>query len=332
MGAPYHGLIPAAILLDNPGITREEFIKLLDETHAPVSVKKWYSVGKSEYEEYHGGLHGLGIILHLKKTDKFNEFNKPKYDENKLEIFPPRLNIIRNRKKGTWLPPKFRVGLHIENIVSNEIEEIEAPSFDKLKKGDVWTDPLLEYEQAIVVRILNESNFRDKENDDYFETIPQFKYKMQIRRFERKGIVQKFQSLEKLVQKYPEFHPDFMYDFSQEKGYLWVSPFAELKDFKWIKKDSKYYLDPITFNIIPIGIGCGGIGYTDLILTAEAIRLKAWKLISYCGKRYYLDSFLKKFPDAADRHARAVWDAYTSLAAKQKQMTTSEFLRWRLLK
>ena len=34
MGYPYNELIAPAILLTNPGITREEFIKLLDETHS----------------------------------------------------------------------------------------------------------------------------------------------------------------------------------------------------------------------------------------------------------------------------------------------------------
>jgi hypothetical protein len=73
------------------------------------------------------------------------------------------------------------------------------------------------------------------------------------------------------------------------------------------------------------------LGYTDLILTAEAIRHNAWKLLSYKG-RMYLQDFLQDFPDSRAEYNHAVWDSHTSLSAKLQGMSISDFLRFRMLR
>lgn len=74
-----------------------------------------------------------------------------------------------------------------------------------------------------------------------------------------------------------------------------------------------------------------GLGYTDLILTKEAIKHKAWKLLSYKG-RGHLQDFLRDFPDARVEYERAVFDSHTSLSAKLQGLSVSDFLRFRMLR
>lgn len=71
MGYPYHKLIAPAILFKNPGITREEFVEILDQTHSPLfreyaEEEPWdYYDEKFEDERYHSGLEGLAQFLGL---------------------------------------------------------------------------------------------------------------------------------------------------------------------------------------------------------------------------------------------------------------------------
>jgi len=124
-----------------------------------------------------------------------------------------------------------------------------------------------------------------------------------------------------------------MYDFSQPEGHFSVG--WGWKNFLWRLEDGKYYLDEETFNRIPAGFfqrdrkGELSYGYTDLILTAEAIKHEAWKLLSYRGLDH-LGYFMKDFPDSKQRYEQAVWDSHTSLAAKNRGMTVTELLRLRL--
>lgn len=84
--------------------------------------------------------------------------------------------------------------------------------------------------------------------------------------------------------------------------------------------------------MIPISFrasGWKGFGYTDLILTAEAIRNKAWKLLSRRGLSHKL-AFLEDFPQANERYTKAVIDAEASFNARNRGLTTTDFLRMRL--
>jgi hypothetical protein len=153
---------------------------------------------------------------------------------------------------------------------------------------------------------------------------------MKIRPFYPVYKKQRFSSLDELKSIWSQFDPCFMYDFSQQRGSLYAGIFSK-NEFGWIQKDGKYYLDHDTFNNIPASMSNGGMpGYTDLILTSEAIKRRAWKLLSYKG-RHHLPAFFKKFPEVKVIYEKAVWDSHTSLYAKNEGITTHEFLRTRAL-
>ncbi|MFH1211919.1 MAG: hypothetical protein V1659_03230, partial [Candidatus Woesearchaeota archaeon] len=100
----------------------------------------------------------------------------------------------------------------------------------------------------------------------------------------------------------------------------------------WSMRENRYYFDERTFDLIPASIRSKNrhYGYTDLVLTREALRHRAWKLLSYKGL-CHIDQFLRDFPDARLQYERAVWDSHTSLFAKGAGMTVFELLRMRLL-
>lgn len=84
MGTANNALIPAAILLDNPGITKEKFVELLENTHSSwISSPKIndsieYFEERYDSDEFKGGLEGLAEILGLEKNDNpFEEYKDP---------------------------------------------------------------------------------------------------------------------------------------------------------------------------------------------------------------------------------------------------------------
>lgn len=341
MGYAYTGLIPAAVLFSNPGITKEKFIELLDSCHSCWTAgyskyAKWGSYRyKFEDKDWHQGLEGLAKILRLEESAKFKEFEKiqdSRKDERGLWLNP--LQYYDPQEYKTPKKYGFKV-IEIAEHISNELDEPRT-IFDEsnvaLKVGDVWTKPYNDHDNgaSIVTKIFSEILKLDEKGDIADGNIP-FIYEMEVRPIRKKYKYHKFKREQDFFKKFPWFHPEFRYDFSQRSGTIYTGAYLSSNNFKWIQKDEKYYLDEeATFNSIPAStFGTMTFGYTDLILTAEAIKQKAWKLFSYKGKKhmYY---FLRKFRDSRLSYERAVWDSHTCLWAKQKGMTNNELLRQRL--
>lgn len=332
MGYPYYELVPVAILLDNPGITKEEFIELLDQTHASTFAEykenpRWdYYVKKYDEIRHHEGLAGLAEILNLKLTKKFKEFQKPKKDDNGLYIKAPEFwnEIISEHLLGEEGGRKPHVVMHTKNIVGKP-KKVNEIAWEKLKPGDVWTECQIGERRGLVEKIIKEKELRGKDDDDDFYG-PEYEYVMTIRPLEKEYERQKFESMEELLKKWPQFHPEFKYSFRQRKG-----EFSMAKNFIWEQKKGKYYLSKETYDKIPAGTHVILKGYTDLIITAEAVKKKAWKLVSYRGLQH-LPKFLKDFPDSYERYKKAVIDGELSTFAKKRGMTITEYLRMRLEK
>src|SRR3972149_111057 len=148
MGAANNWLIPPAILYNNPGITKEEFVELLNETrtgygslafHNFKSWKKapWDFVGSEDYD-YHEGLHGLAKILGLNHT---REFKKIKWKDKDREGFPlssPSLWIRPFLSNEKW-QVSYEVSVHIGNN-NSESEKAEGWEFEITKEGDIFQD------------------------------------------------------------------------------------------------------------------------------------------------------------------------------------------------
>ncbi len=339
MGYAYNCLIVPAVLFDNPRITREQFVALLDKTHSSwireyPSEAPWDSFYPDEDDENHHGLEGLAQLLGLEHSSGYNSFQKQKLDENGLTIGAPwLLHVDKEDEKAGY---KFEVNVHEKNVFEEPRLE-ESCSWGKLKVGDVWKDTMMGSGRGIVLKIFKEKKYKKRRSDDDDPSdspSPGYFYKMMIKPFHGKGRRDLFKSEGELWKIWPQFNPDFMFDWARGEGIFQCADrlnFARKKEqFRWVQTGGKYNLDAQTLDEIPASWGCGGsLGYTDLILTAEAVNHQAWKLLSYKGLKHF-SQFLKDFPDARARYGRAIWDSHTSLSAKMQGMTHTELLRYRL--
>ncbi len=331
MGYIYDGLIPPAVLFNNPGITREEFVELLAQTHCSTSQfgkeEPWdYYDGDRHDRHNHRGLKGLAYILHLDDTEEHKSFETSSKDKNGLRINVPYV-LPSDEEESSY---KFEVVIHERNILEPP-KVVEELSWGGLDVGFVW-EAVHGSEKGLVTKIFEEECLIDEEHKDDefldpFESGPGYRYKMEIRPIRSEYRDEKFASEEELYAAWPQFHPDFIFNWSQERGHFSVA-YSRDNDFLWLNREGRYHLDEETFDRVPASFQSGELGYVDLILTSEAIKHKAWKLLSYRGL-IHASAFLRDFPDSKARYTRAVWDSHTSLSAKKKGMTISEFLRWR---
>jgi hypothetical protein len=308
MGYPYHELISPAILLDNPGITKEEFSSKLQATHYSTDEidqsAPWDSSLPNTFAPPQ-----LPEILGLSYTPGFTRFQQPRRDRNYLDINAPKMDTVFQQVDGHLTAVGYKVIRHIGNDLG-EVESLDIYDYGKVQEGDVITDYLGDGGDFSVCSVTRDT--------------------AQVQRITPKINTQTYPSLEDLYQEWPQFKPENMFDFSQTHGTLDYT--FGVEGFLWKKVDGKYYLDEETFNRISASFAAGdyiNFGYTDLILTAEAIKHKAWKLLSRRGLDH-LDDFFEAFPDSMVRYEKAVWDSHTSLAAKSKNMTITDFLRMRL--
>ncbi|MBS3078684.1 hypothetical protein J4218_01045 [Candidatus Pacearchaeota archaeon] len=342
MGYPCTDLISAAVLLSNPGITREEFVELLNQTHSTVITsvpekapwefqksKKRYLKHEDDY--LHKGLHGLAsYVLSLETTDDFEIKNKLTKDKFGIPIRSPWLSVIGRKYKGEWISPSYEVSYVTETVASEEVKEIEHIDRGSIVVGEILTDIYGLSLIGFVEEVLSEEVVDEHlPEDDFGEYSCLTKSKIKIRKFMQIGKRQSFGSLERLLKFFPQFNPEFMYNFSLQEGRL-KAPLGAQGLYKWIQKDGKYYLHPETINKIPAG-GCYTLGgYSNLVATAEAIKQKAWKILSYKGD-IHIPQFLHDFPDSRKIYENAVKDAQLSISAKLQGMTNTELLRYRML-
>ena len=334
MGYADGDLILPAILYMNPGKTREEISELMDRVKAsPVYTFKDYDpwgIYEGGDFDLHRGLEGLASLLWLGKSKEFKRFTGPKKDENGLEIEPPEYTIEYDTLEA-------RIIVHEGNIIKKP-KRIEGHSDCKLKIGDVFKE-VYHYpvgDEGIVTRIYSEEC--DTSDNNGFNGMPLYTYDMKIKPIIREYRVEKFNSREELWEKWPQLHPNNRFDWSKERGHFGsVGDGMFLHAFSWRMKNERYYLDEKSFNIMPASIRCedppsvfdNSWGYTDLIITIEAIKNKAWKLFSYVGRKFNSD-LLRDFPSAKKAYGKAVWDSHTSLYAKQNNMSILDFLRYRI--
>lgn len=328
MGSACGDLIMPAILYMNPGKTKEELSELIDEVEAsPLTEFKdsdpW-DIHHREYIDYlHLGLDGVAHLLKLSESKK--EF---KIDENGFKIAPPEYKLFFD-------PPKAVVTIHEKNIIKKP-KRIKRGYSKLIKVGDIfkneWDHP--REKRGIVTKIYSEE-FDEPSRDT--DKKPYCIYDVEVKPIITKFRKEEFNSEQELWKKWPQLHPNNSFDWSKEKGKFGsVGEGDYLSDFSWKMNNGRYFLDEELFNIMPASKLCESLqigedkmwGYTNLILTAEAIKNKAWKLISY--KATFNDKFLRDFPSAKEAYDKAVWDSHTSLHAKQNNMNISDFLRWRI--
>lgn len=312
MGYANHELITPAILLDNPGLNRNQLQQKLQQTHfsdGEVKVGEPWDAHDKSFT-----LEDLPKILNLKYSRAFMDFQGTIVGSDGLPTYGPRMEVFfGNQPENFWSVEGYKVTRRIGSDLGPQkiIRKFDDVDGDTPRVGGVVyvDDESLGWESYLI------NDIRGK--------------RLQVQKITPVLDIQTFTSLEELYKSWPQFRPENMYDFSQSHGNF--DFFRGGKSFLWKVMDNRYYLDEKTFDKISAGFFHGSyeFGYVDLILTAEAIRQKAWKLLSYRGLTH-LDAFVTEFPDSKARYEQAVWDSHTSLFAKREGMTTTDFLRMRL--
>lgn len=353
MGFVFDELIHAAVLFNNPGITKEEFVKILSVVKISTSTyskyARWSAHSRHATEHKFGrdlmSYYSLAKYLSLPVTEQFKKFQQTQRDNNNLWVYAPHLDYWYYAK------PELTLKVHHENELKTP-KIITDFSYDELRACDyhrqqpeqvhIWHSAFTDQPIGIVTKIIKKTEFPypsleqyeliESEKDFFACDPPDFLYSCRVIPFRLKDEIKEFNRLEDVVNIFPQFHPHYRYNWDTKAGkfYGWG-----IQLFSWKQEKGRYYIDEKTFNSIPASFRCPhsefSFGYTDLILTAEAIKKKAWKLFSY-GGTMHTDNFLSKNPDSQERFEKAIHDSHTSLFAKQRDMTITEFLRMRLEK
>lgn len=273
----------------------------------------------------------------MEYSQAYKDFQTSCKDSNGFILDPPTLETTLVSCLDYKV--KYEVFRHVRNNLGS-YEFIEKDLYINIEEGEITNlelgesyDPQQYLIDEVIEKISlqNENLDKDKIQESKHEGfIPRYKYKLKVREFIPVHEIEAFNSEEELFQKWPQFKPENKYEFFQPNGSFSVSN-AEDK-FLWKNINGRYYLDEETFNRIPSGclFTKRECGYTDLILTAEAIKHRAYKLLS-CEGYKFLGYFLRDFPDSKARHEKAIWDSHTSLYAKEKEMNHLELIRFRLI-
>jgi len=109
--------------------------------------------------------------------------------------------------------------------------------------------------------------------------------------------------------------------FSKKRGKLTKGLIGANTSF-WIQKKGRYFLDMSFLDQIDDDL------YSCLILTAEAIKNKAWNFLCYDGRRN-VQRFLYDHPSSLKRYSKAIFDLSISRFAQKRGFTNIELLRFR---
>jgi hypothetical protein len=329
MGAVNVNFVVPAILLDNPGVTREEFSDLLNQIHVgdpPKHYQEWDKIGPIEKEmvkydsgiipSFHHGVYGLAKHLGLnyigEKYPNFNiELSTPYIYSGRSASVSKRLDVIIRDDDNTWQRPKYKVSVHkSDKLTSSRVELTEF--FQEIEINKILD---CEDEKAFVVRkILEKSDYDDIEYCSFLADVIKPEWEEN-----------EYFSIDDLSRGFPELSPDSIFNWEQNEGI--ISNFNRHSTLyrgeqpRWEKRNNKYYLQNAS--------EFTETNYTSLIITAEAIREKAWGLFAF--RAYAMtEDFLLDFPESRKRHDKAVVDWQTSQYAKNQGMTNNEYLRWHL--
>ncbi len=332
MGAPNNSLIPAAILLDHPGLTEEELIAAMDETRSSGTfsshfIRDWGDYGQGrrvDYEDdrYHRGPIGFAEIMGLRQ--KF----QGTLGENEMVI----CGVVPRKQNDVWLSPAYHVTRDAPDGVGAVEKVQEAMIYDIPRPGVIFqhkkeVDPV----RYRIVRVLSKRPFISNGHNGSSRPHPDTPWiaTVDAQSLQSSHTEEQFTELDALIRAYPHCDPRKMYDFSQQRGEF---PIAYYRHIPWLRRDEKYYLD--TDSLMQIQNKKTGKNrreelFGDIVMTAEAIKHKAWNLLCYNGGKN-AQRFLADFPEARERHDRAIADFWLSQYAVTEHMTNTDLLRLRM--
>jgi len=350
MGITAFELIPVTILFDNPGITREEFSEILNTFDGPwrgmffcgdmniAEIKASRHQKPSFDSSYLQGIYGLARILNLPYRKEHISFLKGhKKIVNDVELFEPRFEIKTHSKELGIVNEYdilFNTDIELEPESKIEIRLHKLVSEGETIQDDYACDNLVKKIVSYTNKPMSEEEFLLNSEHDPWDGPHQYVLSTCKVGYCTKKYVTA--SLDELLRDHPEFSPDAMYNFDMDRGVFDLG-LKYKKNFFWKKVGDKYYIDEKTFDNIPAGYSKNipSFGYTDIILTSEAVRTGSWDVFTFRGGGNIpykeINNMLSTHPESYEQYAKAVWDSHTSLFAKSKRFTHTELLRWRLL-
>ncbi|MDP3734003.1 MAG: hypothetical protein Q8R37_02135 [Nanoarchaeota archaeon] len=349
MGYPYDGLIPAAILYNNPGLTRDEFARAMRPA-AIFSSKYW------------GSLEAVARVLHLRAHNGRNDDLRSYYIEENRDFGYFRtmtdwdwedetLTVIqRNHRTFTeeeftfvdFSPLQEKKFLYSDWAYRYCTDDDEEERFHVVEKDrflalfetdddDGGNNPV-DYNSVIIKSVMEQIG------PEYEDTTISRYQQQKIRVIPFQVYVEKiktYDSLDDFFEEYPHLHPVQRFDWAQEKGRLETG--FDCPALRWHRKDDTYFLDQEHakkvlkdnyFNKEQMRRYPGG-SWIDLILTAEAVKTGFWKVLERSGLQHLVEFFIAH-PEVVQVYNQARFDMDISSFAQKKNLTNSEFLRWRL--
>jgi len=330
MGNPYNDLVAVAVLYLNPGITKEVFVELLDQTHSSFYRNYGAKDGLCDYnptaddERFHNGLVGLARLLKIELTSEYTSFITPKTDEYGLALRPPSLEDVHDEGN-----TRFKVIVQEGHELSKP-ETVFDASHERPTIGKIWDDDAL-YETGFIDEIVEVKEIPpNPELLDYGDPEVLFESVLMVRKITGKYKIHRYQTKEKALVEWPLFDPKNQYQWNQRAGIFHLGDRHGSDDFTWCQEGDRYYFDLNTYDQIPISLADSGkYGFTDLLMTVEAIKLGAWKVLSNKGFKF-LGEFMERYPDVLEIWKRGVYDWGISMYAKSVGMSTRDMLRFRL--
>jgi hypothetical protein len=329
MGAFNTALVPAAILYDNPGITKEEFAKLLNKiiynADSSLSVNDLEEKINPGFESktFHRGLFELSELLGLRSKKEFELCYNPNYKEYLKDMyldFESPLIIQARRGKNKWLSPLYIIQTSVDEIVLDEFKNQQSFFHFKPRKNNYFKNFYDDEQKDKTKKKISKIHSIKKEIIKGYKRYD-VNYDYQVVGYNPN--IEVYESLKGLIKKHPKYNPDTCIDWNKEEGVFLVRLSGLInRNVIWQRIDDRYFLkNPMDLSEYE---------YTSLIITAEAIRKKAWGLFQFHG--YDLtQKFLVENEDSQRRHTQAIIDYGLYQIAKKRNMRNSEYLKYRLM-
>ena len=337
----FFGLVPAAILHSNPGITFDEFCRKLRYT-GPFRLHphNWpfgdSSMPDAKSVEYAGPIYIARDIFGLNHSEKL--FTPDKKDIVRIE----RLNIKPRLGKHCWRNPQYTLTTYQGATEEGPlIIKTNCPFLQKIHPGEECS--FISHHKPFRVNINGEKTELNTSQTRTFRLIkakkrrspqpgPVFYDIEAIELFQNYQLLT-FDTLEDLVRAHPEYDPKTAFDHTQTYGKLYVG--EPLDGFlRWFKIGQGYYLDEKQFLKSKLLDRDAHFIYDSLILTEQAMKFKAWQMLGFrCGDSYESDEieFLLKHPSVVERRLKEAEAFWAFNYAKRKKLTNNQWLRERLL-
>lgn len=349
MGYPYDGLIPAAILYNNPGLSKEEFAQAMQPASG-INSKYWGSleaVARVLHLQTHDGREGDIRCYYIAENKDFGYFRTMTdwdwQDETMMVIQRNHRTFAEEEftfvdfsplQEKKILYPDWAYRYCQDDTEEEHFNVVEKDRFFALfepEDNSEGNNPV-DYNSVMVKSVMEQigPEYEDTTISRYqqqkIRVVPYQVYVESIKTYD---------ALDDFFGDYPHLHPLQRFDWTLEEGRLETC--MDSPPLRWHQKEGKYFLNQEHarkvlkdnyFDKVGMRRYPGG-SWIDLILTAEAVKKGFWKVLEHSGLQHLVEFFIA-YPEIVQVYNQARFDIDISSFAQKQGLTNSEFLRWRL--